>query len=148
MSNNKCFGTYACPICTDDFVHSHELTKKWIGVDFDNTLATDTTDRTDPYILGEPIEAMVFRVKDWIAKGYWVKIFTSRMNPYSYTTGKPRDLEKMEKCIKQWCIKHLGKELECTAMKDGLLEVIWDDRAVRVIKDKGIPKINNPNYND
>ena len=62
-------GTFDCPICTRDTPHHHDLDRKWIGVDFDHTLAHHPEDRDDPYTLGEPIPEMVTRVKEWIAKG-------------------------------------------------------------------------------
>lgn len=132
-------GTFCCPICTTPFPHAHDKSR-WIGVDFDGTLAYEPGEgRTDPYSLGEPIPVMVNRVKDWLAKGFKVKLMTARMCEYSYTTKKVRDVTKMKSALEQWCIKHLGVVLECTNQKDGAMEVLWDDRAVRVIKDKGIP---------
>jgi hypothetical protein len=82
---------------------------------------------------------MVSRVKEWIAKGYNVKIFTARMAEFSHTSNVPRDIDKMRSILEDWCIKHLGKALECTNQKDGSMEVLWDDRAVRVAYNLGIP---------
>lgn len=101
----------------------------WIGVDFDGTIAYQVYNRTSPYELGEPIIEMVNRVKDWISKGYEVKLLTARMNKMS-SLGMERDLVKMERILKDWCFKHVGVELECTNMKDGWMDVLWDDRAV------------------
>jgi hypothetical protein len=125
-------GTFACPICTLDEQHPHNMLNRWIGVDFDNTLATEAPNRSSPYELGEPIPAMVARVKEWLAKGYRVKVFTARMCEWSYTTGKPRDIAAMEAILQDWCVQHIGQKLECTCTKDGSMEVLWDDRAVRV----------------
>jgi len=133
-------GTFRCPICQKDSPHPHNL-NKWIGVDFDGTLAHDTVNRKDPYELGEPIIQMVNRVKDWIAKGFEVRIFTARMHPYSYTAGIERDPKKMEAALKSWCKKHIGVELVCTNAKDGMMEVLWDDRTVRVIAGTGTPDL-------
>ncbi len=131
-------GSYACPICMKDIPHHHDMGRKWIGVDFDGTLSRDKHYRDSPYQVGEPIPAMVSRVREWIAKGYTVKLLTARMNPVSHT-GAIRDIQKMEVLLKAWCVEHLGVELECVMGKDGLMEVLWDDRAVQVIRDVGIP---------
>jgi hypothetical protein len=139
MMEREVKGTYNCPICNHDSPHTHDLINRWIGVDFDNTLAYDNPDRNDPYTLGEPIPEMVNRVKEWIAKGYNVKIFTARMAEFSHTSNVPRDIDKMRSILEDWCIKHLGKALECTNQKDGSMEVLWDDRAVRVAYNLGIP---------
>jgi hypothetical protein len=139
MENNF-LGTYNCPICTKSSPHSHDLINHWIGVDFDNTLAYDSPTRHDPYSLGEPIIEMVNRVKDWIARGYTVKIFTARMCDFSYTSNQSRDVDNMRSVLEAWCLKHIGKVVECTNQKDGAMEVLWDDRAVRVAYNMGKPE--------
>ena len=52
--------------------------KKWIGVDFDGTLAEyrSFTNIKNP---GPPVKEMVKRVKEWIDQGSTVKIFTARV---------------------------------------------------------------------
>ena len=132
-------GAYNCPICMKSTPHTHSK-DKWIGVDFDGTLAYNIENRTSPYELGEPVPEMVNRVKDWIAKGFTVKILTARMNKKS-STGHERDIEEMRHLLWEWCIKHIGEVLECTNAKDGWMEVLWDDRAVGVIPNTGIPTI-------
>lgn len=133
-------GTFRCPICMHNTPHAHEK-HRWIGVDFDGTLAVSIPNRTDPYQLGKPVYEMVNRVKDWLYKGYTVKLFTARMCEYSTTTGQKRDLKLMETLLKEWCKRHIGHELECVNAKDGNMEVLWDDRAVRVLPDLGLPDI-------
>jgi hypothetical protein len=130
-------GTMCCPICTKSTPHNHDKSR-WIGVDFDGTIAYNVKNRTDPYQVGEPIPAMINRIRDWIMKGFTVKLLTARMNLKS-STGKERDVEKMRTILQQWCIEHIGTSLECTNMKDGWMEVLWDDRAVQVIPDSGHP---------
>jgi len=128
-------GTFCCPICTKDTPHTHSK-DRWIGVDFDGTLAYTIENRTSPYELGEPIPEMVNRVIDWIHKGFTVKILTARMNIKS-STGHDRDINKMRSLLEQWCYTYIGKVLECTNAKDGWMEVLWDDRAVQVIPNTG-----------
>jgi len=137
MNEKEGVGTYCCPICLKQTPHTHSYLR-WIGVDFDGTLAFNIPNRTDPYLLGEPIMPMVHRVRDWIGKGYTVKILTARMSQNS-STGKKRDTEKMGDLLKIWSRTHIGIALECTNQKDGWMEVLWDDRAVGVITDTGSP---------
>jgi hypothetical protein len=133
-------GTYNCPICTNNTPHEHQMVgDRWIGVDFDGTLATEEPGRTNPYELGRPIPEMVNRVKEWLAAGYRVKLFTARMASYSVTSQYHRNLDTMEALLRSWCREHIGAELECTNQKDGGMEVLWDDRAVRVIANTGHP---------
>ena len=115
---------------------------RWIGVDFDGTLAYDPAKRTSPYDIGLPIVPMVNRVKMWIVQGYDVRLLTARMCKYSHTAKCYRDTVRMENILKKWCKDHIGKELRCTSEKDGLMEVLWDDRAVRVLKDTGMPDLD------
>lgn len=127
-----------CSICTSNHNHHHDMNSRWIGVDFDGTISRDRDFRSSPYELGEPIPSMINRIKGWIAEGYTVKLLTARMNPVSHT-GITRDIVKMEALLKQWCLKHIGTELECVMAKDGLMEVLWDDRAIQVVRDIGDP---------
>lgn len=102
----------------------------WIGVDLDGTLAKYDKWRGTQNI-GEPVTAMVDRVKAWISGGIEVKIFTARMAGH----GKPiigGGVEDVVTPIQDWCRKHLGQALEVTNVKDfGMLE-LWDDRAIQV----------------
>ena len=99
----------------------------WIGVDLDGTLAHyDKWEGMDH--IGPPIPAMVNRVLDWINAGKEVRIFTARaMVPEAIPF------------IKAWCKEHLGGELPVTYCKDFDMIELWDDRAVQVEKNKGIP---------
>lgn len=100
--------------------------EKWIGVDLDGTLAK-SGGKFDPDKVGEPIGAMVKRVKDWLEQGKKVKIFTARASTDDFDPAP----------IKAWCEKHLGQELEITCEKDIGMEELWDDRAVQVVKNTG-----------
>lgn len=131
-------GTYSCPVCMSDVPHTHDR-RRWIGVDFDGTLAKDVWNRQSPYEVGSPIPEMVARVKLWLSLGFQVKVMTARMCPFSYTGNAIRDIKKMESILSAWCGQHIGRWLECTSTKDGLMEVLWDDRAVGVIKNTGQP---------
>ena len=109
----------------------------WIGVDLDGTLAHYDGWKGVNHI-GAPIRPMVERVKFWLAAGCTVKIFTARMHGH----GKllvGGGVEDVVTPIQQWCAKHLGQTLEVTNVKDfGMIE-LWDDRAVQVETNTGIP---------
>ncbi len=113
----------------------------WIGVDFDGTLAhyEGWTGGDD---LGEPIPAMVERVKKWLADGKKVKVFTARVAASDRTNdgGQIDDIRfanRQRWMIEEWCEKHIGQRLEVTATKDfGMIE-LYDDRAVQVVMNTG-----------
>ena len=86
----------------------------WIGVDLDRTLAYH--DDTIPWgaPIGDPIPLMLDRVKDWLAAGIEVRIFTARLtHPKVSGDGGTAHL-----AIEAWCLKHLGYILPVTNAKD------------------------------
>jgi hypothetical protein len=91
----------------------------WIGVDFDGTLVEDGT--------GRPIMKMVERVRQWLAEGKNVRIFTARV------AFPQMDLSE----VRQFCEYHFGQVLPITNQKDYDMIELWDDRAVQVIKNTG-----------
>ncbi|WP_269581869.1 hypothetical protein [Roseibium sp. Sym1] len=101
----------------------------WIGVDLDGTLAHYGGWLGAGHI-GEPIAPMVERVKEWISKGIEVRIFTARA-----WRADPEEIS----FIQDWAERHIGARLAVTCTKDfGMIE-LWDDRAVRVQANKGVP---------
>lgn len=106
----------------------------WWGVDFDGTLAYHEQGEME---LGEPIPEMLERVKRWIAKGRKVKIFTARVGKHDGETDE--DIEEQRRLVEDWTEKHIGKRLEVTCEKDYKMIQLWDDRAVQVISNTGIP---------
>lgn len=100
---------------------------EWIGVDLDGTLA-----HYDKWVgvhhIGEPVPAMLARVRQWRDAGIRVKIFTARVSD-----GKP----ETRRYIEEWCLVHLGEVLEVTNIKDYAMLELWDDRAVSVEKNTG-----------
>lgn len=106
--------------------------KGYIGVDFDGTLAT--YDKYEgPAIVGEPIQKMVDRVKRWLSNGKDVKIFTARVAPDHPLVEQVA----AENAIKEWCVKHIGVELDVTCIKYSNMYEFWDDKAVGVEKNTG-----------
>lgn len=114
------------------------MSKGWMGVDFDGTLAVSGTKVFDGP-LGEPIPEMVARVRTWLALGIEVRVFTARVSPKN-KEGIPQDsaaLTLVKARIGNWCEEHIGQRLECTCEKDHNIIQIWDDKAVQVIRDTG-----------
>lgn len=116
--------------------------KEWIGVDFDGTLAT-----YDGFkgltVLGDPVPAMVNRVKGWLAEGRRVKILTARV-AQSVWRPQPEDVYRAVLAIEDWCEEHLGQRLEVTCIKDFGMSELWDDRVVQVEKNTGRPTCPSP----
>lgn len=105
----------------------------WIGVDLDGTLATYTSGEFP--LIGEPVEPMVRRVKDWLAQGKDVRIFTARA-----CDPRPEIVPEVER----WCEEHIGQVLPVTNVKDYEMIELWDDRAIQVIVNKGMPILGSP----
>lgn len=101
----------------------------WIGVDLDGTLAYYDGWR-GPGHIGEPVPAMLERVKRWLAEGQEVRIFTARITSRDgYWVARA--------AIAVWCREHLGTELRITAVKDFDMIELWDDRAITVEQNTG-----------
>jgi hypothetical protein len=117
-----------------DYVYYEEsarMNKRWYAVDFDGTLAESSGTMET---CGKPIPKMVERVKEWLAKGEVVKIFTARVSgPEHWETFK-REQRAM---LQAWSLEHIGQALEVTCTKDFALIEIWDDRANGVDPDTG-----------
>ena len=111
----------------------------WIGVDLDGTLAHYEGWVSIDHI-GKPVAPMIQRVQQWLADGKTVKIFTARIHGH----GKPiigGGVADVKTPIEEWCKKHIGRVLEITNVKDfGMIE-LWDDRAVQVQLNAGLPVV-------
>lgn len=110
----------------------------WYGVDLDGTLAEHYWPHDGPYDhyrIGQPVPAMVERVKQWRKEGRDVRIFTARIT----VADEPKEVGRIVEAIKAWCRHHLGEELPITNVKDYMMEELWDDRAVRVMMNTGLP---------
>ena len=96
-----------------------------IYVDLDGTLAFYGGWK-GPENIGEPIPAMMDRVRQWVREGETVKIFTAR-------ASVPEQIQP----IKLWLAQHGLGMLEVTCIKgfDGV--EFWDDRAVTVEMNTG-----------
>ena len=120
------------------------MSKGWIGVDLDGTLAFYDEWR-GPLHIGEPIPRMLERVKRWVAEGKDVRIFTARVDrqAIALTAGADgrsvvsSELTAVEESIRQWCEKHIGCALPITCCKDYDMVELWDDRCIQVIPNTG-----------
>lgn len=95
----------------------------WLGVDLDGTLATYTGFKGKDHI-GEPIAPMVKKVRAWLNEGKDVRLFTAR-------TPSP--------AIRRWMKEHLGESLKITNVKDRFMVALYDDRAVGIVRNEGVP---------
>lgn len=105
----------------------------WIGVDLDGTLAH--YEGWNNGRIGLPIDAMVARVKRWLREGRDVRILTARVS----SSASPAERIAQRELIEQWTRTHIGQALPSTAEKDFGMVELWDDRAVRVQKNRGEP---------
>lgn len=101
----------------------------WIGVDLDGTLAH--YDGWDGGAIGDPVPAMLARVKRWLQDGQDVRILTARVSGPNAKQQRRR--------IKAWARQHIGRALPVTSEKDHGMRELWDDRAVRVRRNQGVP---------
>lgn len=99
---------------------------KWIGVDLDGTLAEYKSNKNQS--IGNAIQPMLQRVKEWIDDGKEVRIFTARAS----------DSEQIKK-VEQWLSENGLSDLAVTNVKDFDMIELWDDKAIRVKRNTGYP---------
>lgn len=95
-----------------------------VGVDLDKTLAI-YHEWQGPDVIGPPIQPMLDMVRQMIANGHQVVIFSRRAND---PTNVP--------FISQWLDSH-GLDCEITAIKSRDMEYIFDDDAICVEANTG-----------
>lgn len=124
-----------CRHCKKQFFEKGQIRdahSPWIGVDLDGTLAADTGrqlwDSEGRPRIGAPVPEMVARVKDWVSKGFAVKIFTARASSGVQVAA-----------IRQWLLRRGLPDLEVTNIKDFNMVMLWDDRCVQVERNSGRP---------
>lgn len=96
----------------------------WIGVDLDGTLAH--YEGHYGASIGEPVRPMLLRVKDWVAVGREVRIFTARAGDSTQRAA-----------VAAWLARHGLEGLAITNIKDFDMAALYDDKAVRVQRNKG-----------
>jgi hypothetical protein len=103
----------------------------WIGVDLDGTL-TKSVSGPNPLRIGPPVPLMLERVRHWVSTGREVRIFTARAGD-----------KQQRRLVEHWCKTHGLGNLPITDRKDFRMVVLWDDRAVGVVTDLGVPILAN-----
>lgn len=103
----------------------------YILVDLDHTLGHYTTHKEQGLNIGDPIPAMVERIKRWLKDGEDVRIFTARASRADF---KGSDEEKM---IQEWCESVFGHPLQIQNWKCFDCKAIWDNIAVTVEVNSG-----------
>jgi len=107
---------------TSDTQNTHN---GWIGVDLDGTLASYSSSH-GVNIVGEIIDPIAFRIKQWLESGIEVRIFTARAsNP---------DLIAP---VQDWLLENDLPALPVTNEKDFDLLQLWDDRVVQIEANTG-----------
>lgn len=104
--------------------------KRVIAVDLDGTLAHYDGWKGIDHI-GHVIPEVANAISDAQASGAEVWIFTARVSD-------PSDAEQAGKYVHDWLIKNNIKFEGITAVKHKFFSEFWDDRAIQVIKNKGI----------
>lgn len=115
----------------------------WIGIDLDGTLAWDDGFHSAEHI-GPPVPKMAARVRQYIAEGKDVRIFTARVDggavalAMGFTEGEQfRDVARIRTVIQDYTEKHFGKRLPVTNVKDFGMRELYDDRAVQILTNTG-----------
>lgn len=119
-------------VCFADFLELRSILGKddaegWIGVDLDGTLAKYSSWSDE---IGEPVPAMVQKVRRWLREGKDVRVLTARG---TFDEGKYEQLVK----IHDWTLEHVGEALEVTCEKDPLMLKLYDDRVIRIEANEG-----------
>lgn len=124
-------------------IHKHSADAPYIGCDLDGTLAEafwPHAGEFHPLKIGAPIMPMVERIRQHLAEGHKVKIFTARVGPRGKSpNNKGIKLIDINAAIGDWTERHIGTRLEATCTKDYNMVMLYDDRAVRILHNQGIP---------
>lgn len=117
----------------------HKRRKRgWVGFDLDGTLAKYDHWRGETHI-GEPVPLMVEKVKEFLALGREVRIFTARVAEANVNEdGSPHNINAVIEAIQAWTEKHIGQRLAVTNKKDFAMLQLWDDRAIQILPNLGI----------
>jgi Inorganic Pyrophosphatase len=124
---SKCYAVLSSDECTNCSIVALDHAKGRIAVDFDKTLAALNEGEFNEDKLGPPIPLMLARVKQWLADGEEVCIFTAR-------ASSPEACE----AIKKWCKKYIGQELDVTNVKSPDMKEFYDDKAFHVEPNLGV----------
>jgi hypothetical protein len=111
-----------------------------IAYDFDKTLSVyeeGDIDKYGPEFVGPPIQRMIDEVRQAIADGHDVYIFTARVNPGD-SYEQALNATKSYLVLADFCLKQFGTLLPITHEKSRSWKRIVDDRADQVIPNTGV----------
>lgn len=108
-----------------------EESRGWIGFDWDGTLVTYDQWRGIDHS-GDPVEEMWLVLKEHLAAGDTVKIFTARMDQPT-----AEEAEQAINHIQAYCEQQCGRRLDVTNIKDKYMHKLYDDRARQVVQNTG-----------
>lgn len=111
---------------------------EFYAFDLDGTIAYTDGIHDDFPAVGAPIPEMIKKIKEYLALGRNVKIFTAR---YARKDENPSIVPAIEK----WCAEHIGQVLDITNIKTPGMKELWDDRAISVKRNGGIAIRYNQN---
>ena len=113
------------------------MSKQWIAVDLDGTLAYYDRHRGIGHI-GDPIMPMVERVRKWLAEGEDVRIMTARIaSVEGGSEFREDEIQANYDAIEEWCMEQFGRVLPITCSKDYQMKEQWDDRAIQLEPNTG-----------
>src|SRR5579859_347461 len=103
--------------------------KGWIGVDADKTLF-HYTDWSWVGHFGPPIPLMLARIKQHLANGDEVRLFTARVSDPQWEPAGRQAWEKLSQEL-------FGMTLQATNVKDYEMILLYDDKAIQVVENTG-----------
>ena len=113
--------------CSVFFKEASDSHEGWVAMDLDGVLA-HSEGEFDPDSVGEPIPEMVQLAQDLKNSGRTVKILTAR-------AADPKNISVVE----DWLAENGLGDTEVTNEKDPGMMVLFDDKAVEVAKNEGLP---------
>jgi len=116
------------------FQPEHDITASagapTVAFDLDGVLALHGPREKESGEIGKPISSMIKKLKEFLAAGYNVVVFSARLGQ-----GDRREITRE---IGNWTMKHIGVRLPVTDVKSADWECFFDDKAVQVIRNSGM----------
>lgn len=104
-------------------------TDGWVGFDLDGTLAVYDRWRGIEHV-GAPIKPIVAILREMVAEGRPVKIFTARV-------ADEKSAPEVRRHVWAWLEKQGLPPIEITNIKDFQMISLYDDRAIQVVPNEG-----------
>lgn len=108
------------------------------AIDLDGSLAEYDFDNPDHENVGKPIEESVKRVKEALAKGEEVWVFTARISASDDSFEQGVQAAQAFVTVAEWVKKHIGQDLPITNIKNRRWKEMLDDRGRELIPNLGI----------